>query len=321
MLAELLSRERTPAEVLDAYGQLARLIGVHVVVWVEDLERFERTASRDGSRAAPISALLYQLQRIERLTVVLASDNLDARVDLQKIARFVESIPVIDSASAWPIISCFREGCLAMLAAKGEVDPASRKARTELSSQEDPALPMLIETFGATAILKGAIVHLCNTPRVLKQALRDALGVWENLRGEVDFDDVLLMCVVKAARPDIFAVVDDYVEFLRGPSEHRRDARRDDQAFKAALDTRVEGDADTKAAIDGDPGVRLPRKRAHFHFAPRQTPRFGDSDAARLLAALPDCSPPHARRVRSADIASHRRVERREFTGASRGPV
>ncbi len=250
MLAELLSREKTPAEVLEAYGQLARLVGVHVVVWVEDLERFEGSASRDGSRAAPIRALLYQMQRIERLTVVLASDNLNARVDLQKIARFVESISLIDTANAWPVVSTVREGCLAMLKAKGEVDPASRKARLELSTVEDPALSMLVRTFGATATLKGAIVHFCRTPRVLKQALRDAFGVWDSLQGEIDLDDVLLMCVLRAARPDIFAVVDEYVDVLRGPSEHRRDAKKDDEAFKAALLTLVGGDADTKAALD-----------------------------------------------------------------------
>src|SRR6185295_12454360 len=128
-----------------------------------------------------------------RLSVVLASDNLNARVDLQKIARFVESIPLLNTTNAWPIISRFREGCLATLVTKGEVDPASASARRELSTVEDSALPMLVRTFGATATLKGAIVHLCRTPRILKQALREALGVWDSLQGEIDFDDLLLM--------------------------------------------------------------------------------------------------------------------------------
>jgi hypothetical protein len=250
VLAEFLSRERTPAEALEAYGRLAHLVGVHVVVWIEDLERFDGSTASQGSRAAPIRALLYQLQRIERLSVVLASDNLNARVDLQKIARFVESIPVLDTSSAWPIISRFREGCLAMLEDKGQVDPASMKARQELSTVEDSALPMLVQTFGATAILKGAIVHLCRTPRTLKQALREALGIWDSLQGEIDFDDSLLMCVLRTARPDVFALVDEHVDLLRGPSKHRKDSKKNDQAFKAALDKLVGSDTDTKNAIE-----------------------------------------------------------------------
>jgi hypothetical protein len=250
MAAELLSREKTPVEALEAYGRLAALVGVHVVVWVEDLERFDGSASRDGTRTAPIRALLYQLQRIERLTVVLASDNLNARVDLQKIARFVESIPLLDTTNTWPIISRFRAGCLTMSAAKGQFDPASAKARRELSTAEDSALPLLVQTFGATATLKGAIVHLCRTPRILKQALREALSIWESLLGEIDFDDSLLMCVLRAARPDVFALVDQHVALLRGPSEHRRDARKDDKAFKTELERLIGGDADARMAID-----------------------------------------------------------------------
>jgi hypothetical protein len=126
--AEILSQDRTPIEALEAYGRLAELIGVHVVVWIEDLERFDRSNMHDGNRASPIRALLYQLQRIDQLTVVLASDTLNARVDLQKIARFVESIPRLSTAEAWPVVSRFRDGCLAMLA-PGEQDPAAIKAR------------------------------------------------------------------------------------------------------------------------------------------------------------------------------------------------
>jgi hypothetical protein len=118
VVAEFLSPERTPNEALEAYGRLAHLVGVHVVIWIEDLDRFDGSTPSQGSRAAPIRALLYQLQRIERLSVVLASDNLNARVDLQKIARFVESIPVLDTSSAWPTISRFREGCLAINAVR-----------------------------------------------------------------------------------------------------------------------------------------------------------------------------------------------------------
>lgn len=64
-----------------------------------------------------------------------------------------------------------------------------------------------------------AIVELCSSPRVLKHALRRCLEVRRTLAGEIDFDDVLMMSVLRAAEPEVFAAVDAHIDGLRGGDE------------------------------------------------------------------------------------------------------
>src|SRR5690606_22591492 len=54
-----------------------------------------------------------------------------------------------------------------------------------------------------------AVVALCQTPRTLKQALRRVLDFWRAYPGEVDFDDLLLMSVLREAEPTAYALIQD----------------------------------------------------------------------------------------------------------------
>lgn len=94
VLSDLISSEEiSPSDVLSGYNKLAALVGVQIVIWVEDLERFESSSGAPGAKVAPIYALLCLLQQFEHITVVLASNTLSTCVDIEKIARFVEQIP------------------------------------------------------------------------------------------------------------------------------------------------------------------------------------------------------------------------------------
>jgi hypothetical protein len=138
ILSLLLASERTPEAALRSYDSLAKLVGVQVVVWIEDMERFEGSSAAAATRTAPIRALMHLLQEFERLTVVLASDTLTFQIDLYKLVRFVESIPELETDTAWPVISRFRAACLGMF--PGEIDPAASEARKQLSPTEPSVL-------------------------------------------------------------------------------------------------------------------------------------------------------------------------------------
>jgi hypothetical protein len=246
VLSELFAQNGTPRDALDAYNNLAELVGVHVVVWIEDIERFERSGDATAARLGPVRALLYQLQRLERLTVVLASDTLKARVDLEKIARFVERIPQLDTEATWRVISRFRDGCLAMLGSgTGKIEPASKEARLLLSRAFSKS------RYGPVMPIQRAVVHLCRTPRVLKNALRATDELWGRLGGEVDFDDARVMSVVRVARPDIFALIDEHIGMLRERRPGRRpETQKADGAFEISLAQSIGDDEPTKLAID-----------------------------------------------------------------------
>jgi hypothetical protein len=246
-VSELLGPDASPDSSLAAYDDLATLLGVHVVLWIEDLERFQGSSQGQSDTTSIVRALLNQLQRFHRMTVVLASADLGTRVDMQKIARFVEHTPRMETPAVTQLIAELLQGCRSLRPA--DIDPASRKAREELATGRGVEEADLIVRFlGRDAGLQGALVHLCSTPRILKSALRDALAVWDRLAGDIDLDDVLAMCVVRAARPDVFAIVDDHIRLLQhGPPDDRDDAP---DPVKVAIDRVCSEHPRTREALD-----------------------------------------------------------------------
>jgi hypothetical protein len=254
ILSDLIPIEETsPKDTLSGYDRLAALVGVQIVLWVEDLERFESSADATLAKVAPIHALLHLLQQFEHITVVLASNSLVTRIDLEKTARFVESIPRLEPGTVRPIVSRFRQGCFDLSKKMGHLDPADPSVRKQLSAADDDqsSVSFIEGMLGSASSLKGGLFHLCRTPRVLKQALRAALDIWDHLAGEIDFDDVLLVSAVRSSTSPVFAAVEQYIDVLRdGPSKYRKDEQRDDSAFRAELDKIAGKDSTDRRALD-----------------------------------------------------------------------
>ncbi len=74
------------------------------------------------------------------------------------------------------------------------------------------------------------ICKLVKTPRLLKIILRHCLKTWEQLHGELDFDDLLVVNVLRFAAPEAFDFILDNCNELRGLLEdgvfNNRDERQ-----------------------------------------------------------------------------------------------
>ena len=219
----LLSHRSEPKHVLEHVDDIASAIGKRLVVWIEDFERFhpadrspdDRTDHRadDLNR---IRAFLYLLDQQESVTVIMASESLDARFDIDKIARFVERIPPLPATDVLRTVKLFRDACLGDRP-EAIVDPALDGIRERWELPEDH-----LQDFHESALDKPdqpnnhmALAALLQTPRGLKSAFRAAWEVWEVLCGEIDFDDLLVMSVIKTAAPPVFDFVEDSVRFMR----------------------------------------------------------------------------------------------------------
>ena len=117
---------KTPFEVLAKIDRIATTIGHRFVVWVEDLERFAGSAADGESvehsqRLAPLRALLFGLSELTSVSVLTATTSLHARFDTEKIARYVEELPLLDLESATGILQAFRKACLSV----SFIDPAA----------------------------------------------------------------------------------------------------------------------------------------------------------------------------------------------------
>ena len=118
----------------------------------------------------------------------------------RKISRFVESPPRPTPKSVWRQIEILRSACLA----ETFIDPASDECRKVLTPPKDG---VLLEMWfwhmrDTEPSVQEAIVLLLNTPRAFKWALRLTWETWARLCGEIDFDSVLVISALRAARPD-----------------------------------------------------------------------------------------------------------------------
>ena len=272
----LLGTRRTHQEILNRIDDVATAIGVRLVLWVEDLERFCNSGIlRDGdavespedtARLGPIRALLNGLESptMKSITVVTATTTLRNRFDLEKIARFVETLPELEDRAVARVLGRFRKGCRS---AKEYIDPASSRTRKELDLLEQLEGQVFRYAFGGSHVhtIRDALLVLCRTPRTLKQGLRQCLDIWDGLAGEIDFDDVLVMSLLRVANPDAFALASESRSFQcmsEGAPLYEKIQQKDREAWNKRLE-------------DLDPNTELRdavHKIAEFVFEAKQKP-------------------------------------------------
>lgn len=240
VLAKVLHHDADPYNALEAISRSASAIGLHFVVWIEDVERFldggggssSQGLSLDAGREAellnPVRALVHGLDRLDHVSVVTATTSLVGRFDVEKLARFVEDVPRLRVDQVAEVLTKFRRGLT-----EDHPEDIFPVQRTALDSLENPYW-FFRGPNPRNRDVAETLVHLFDTPRKLKQALRLAHDVWAKLHGEIDRDDLLLMAGLRVSSPQGFSLIrDHYAELqrLRLPED-----RRGEQDFGRALD-------------------------------------------------------------------------------------
>ena len=295
--------ESNPVKVLERIDELATMLNLRVVVWIDDLERFAGAASVQGyessketDRLSPIRALLHALGEQQSITVVVATTSLEAGFDWDKIARYIHQIPLPDPGKTGRILKLFREQCLA-----GFVRPEVAK-NLDLEALNtawiDPTPPEFQQEFESWELggtfrehvegvtrnsgflpIHQAMVLLCRTPRCLKQALRHVHELWkvERMRGEFQFDQLLAICLLRYGCPKGFAILKDNWSRLRsgGRSSSARFYMAQSQFEKMI---QQEG-----TSVDGD---RLKSSDLRFSAMFANTSSNGDAPALRFIGEL-----------------------------------
>jgi len=206
--------------MLCRFDAIATAIQKRYVVWIEDLERFSggqvgAESAGEAEKLAPIRALLVALDRLESVTVVTATTSLYSRFDVEKIARFVEELRPLKSRTLRPVMAGIRTYCLSF----EYIRPVEREQARLDNLQVDSSSQVGIVRTGYLGpgihSLDEAVLVMCSTPRVIKGALRETVETWERMRGEIDFDDLLIMSIMKASVPSAFALVREHSDALR----------------------------------------------------------------------------------------------------------
>ena len=243
----LFSGESQPEAILNRFDAIVQTAGITLILWIEDLERFtgadrlppEDAAIREAERLAPILSLLHLLDRCESVSVIVCDISLRSRLDVGKIARFVESPPRLTREAIWEQISLLRSNCLSD---EGLIDPASEKYRDTLTyPADDMHRRMWFWSIRDTEPrVQEAVAMLLDTPRAFKAALRITWETWNRLRGEIDFDSVLVSSALRVSRPDMFALIDRHIDQFRaglsGGSRDKKDKSSVEAEFQSLLD-------------------------------------------------------------------------------------
>lgn len=225
----LRSEPLAESDVLTAFDDIAVAIRRRFVLWVEDLERFgggdpdSVPMPAELERLAPIRALLLGLGRLRAITVITVSTDLLRRFDIEKIAAYVEYVPQVALPDARRLIAELRKQ---WLTSANKIDPTQLSARRQLGWDEAQEQNPLMDWFALDNYVSdfaAAISVLASTPRTLKQGLRAAQDVWARLAGEIDLDDVIALSILRESHPNIFALIDKRLSYLRRENLHDRD--------------------------------------------------------------------------------------------------
>ncbi|NMC21700.1 MAG: hypothetical protein GYA33_14915 [Thermogutta sp.] len=196
-ISKMLFGQRDPIDQFRRLSALLGDMGVRLVFVVEDLDR-------NDSRSFDIQevlAFLQQLKGFSNLSFILTGGlRTSPRIDYAKLCDHIEYLRTISVHQSGSLVAVLRQQCLNQEAfphvhLNDSDDNQWNPERWSLLSDRDEVYP------------PEAIARLLNTPRALRHALSLTYRAWQKLYGEIDFDHLLAMNVLRYAAPEAFSFV------------------------------------------------------------------------------------------------------------------
>ncbi len=127
-------------------------------------------------------------------------------IDFERLCDHEIHLPKISETDCKKVILLFRKYCQQYSIKENDI-PISNPERDSWFGPEETWFPEV-----KYVVL--AMARLLNRPRLLKKCLRDVLRRWNKLHGEVDFDDLFIVCAIRVVCPDALTVIGDHFEDL-----------------------------------------------------------------------------------------------------------
>lgn len=191
-LADLILGSTDPLDQFRQLSEVLESVDARLVLVIEDLDR--TTSSRFDRQE--VLALLQRLRASSaRVSFVLATGQTSARdIDFAKLCDHIEILQDFDTARVSTLIEAVRSRCLdgfPHIPTSGDENPWNRTQYMLLSRFDMVTVP-------------AAAARLLRTPRALKHTLRRTYLAWQVLHGEVDFDHLLGVNVLRSGAPEAF---------------------------------------------------------------------------------------------------------------------
>lgn len=226
LFGTLLGDAPEPIKLLQQFSPVLESINVRMVVVIEDLDR----AGEDFDQAQ-IFALLHRLRHVNRMSFILTTGG-DTPVELHKVAEHVEFLDNLDTQTARNLIRDVR----AQLLATSFIDPQSLTEKHH--SQKRRFVDFATE---GSYFWPPHVSALLSNLRTLKFALRDYRSRWQELCGEVDLDELLMLLALRYGAPPAYEFLMTNAKDILFLRQFRfNDAGNDRQQHTTKLKTRWE---------------------------------------------------------------------------------
>ena len=197
MIAVLLRKRRSPAEIVGSVQDVLLRLGKRVVVFIDDFDRLE-SKSKETQQA--IAAALNELQNLTSVQYILCVGPLreGSGADLLKLTRFQELMPELSGQEVVERIRNLRDEAI------GAEQAMYYPWDFMNEGNDDPLLYFPHrEALSKTLVFK--LVNLIVTPRKLKAVESEMSEKWNGgLKGEISWYDMLLMSTLKVGEPRVF---------------------------------------------------------------------------------------------------------------------
>jgi len=225
-------------ESLDRLDALVTRARKRLVIVLEDVDRNVRSDAFFNE----ITALLEELKGLKNISFVLAiGEKINAQEILTKLAEHIEIVPHLSRRSVLKALRSFGSYCLKKY--PEDIDVVSPEDRENMIRFEESEH---LDAMADARLISPTIYNLAAlliTPRILKTSLRRTWLAWQNLRGEMDFYDLLVCNILRTAAPEAFFLINENVGQLRTLSSPSRaeDGRKREEKIKVSLRTRLDG--------------------------------------------------------------------------------
>lgn len=240
-LAPFLSRVTDPVERLKVLDNTLHAVHKKVIVFLEDLDR----NWQDNDFWSEVVSLLDRLKRLERVSFTLAitdSSGLGGEI-IYRIADHLEVVPAMSGDKVRCIYSSFRIWCLH---AYEDVEFTNEEGKTErvaIAAQEleDVIRRLDIHPYTESA----AMITLIDNPRNFKHILRRTYRIWQNLHGEINFEDVFVANTLRIAEPVAFSFIHENILAIRWlqPDRKKEENAKEREKLSKKLKEAIPGTA------------------------------------------------------------------------------
>lgn len=210
--SNLILRNPGPMEQFERLSSLLKEIGGTLVFFVEDLDR-NNTSSFDLQE---VLAFLERLKEFPNLSFVLTGGlTTTDRIDYAKLCDHIEYLKTVQPHHSSSLISRLFERCYDQAVFPHEsLSGADQKHRWSLLSG------IMMRDYEELSFPQ-AVAALLSTPRSLRHALGRTLTAWQTLHGEIEFNHLLALNVLRFGAPECFDFLMRRWDRLHDPPSQR----------------------------------------------------------------------------------------------------